>query len=92
MSSFKKLYRKQPVEFIITEHIVLKTQTLKFHLAAALTCVIFEDSMKARGGKLSYVSQTSSSEMRYHSLQKFSPVGDSGSGRRPLPPDHLTFW
>ena len=25
-------------------------------------------------------------------LQKFSPVGDGGSGRRPLPPDHLTFW
>ena len=25
-------------------------------------------------------------------LQKFSPGGDGGSGRRPLPPDHLTFW
>ena len=27
-----------------------------------------------------------------HTLQKFSPGGDGGSGRRPLPPDHLTFW
>ena len=25
-------------------------------------------------------------------IGKFSPEGDGGSGRRPLPPDHLTFW
>ena len=28
----------------------------------------------------------------HYTLQKFSPGGDGGSGRRPLPPDHLTFW
>ena len=30
--------------------------------------------------------------LEVHALQKFSPGGDGGSGRRPLPPDHLTFW
>ena len=24
--------------------------------------------------------------------EDFHPKGDGGSGRRPLPPDHLTFW
>ena len=24
--------------------------------------------------------------------RRFSPEGDGGSGRRPLPPDHFTFW
>ena len=32
------------------------------------------------------------SEREENTLQKFSPGGDGGSGRRPLPPDHLTFW
>ena len=38
--------------------------------------------------------------MEYHTdfhtsgshCRKFSPEGDGGSGRRPLPPSHLTFW
>ena len=24
--------------------------------------------------------------------RRFSPEGDGGSGRRPLPPNHFTFW
>ena len=29
---------------------------------------------------------------RLSSREDFHPKGDGGSGRRPLPPGHLTFW